>query len=297
MFLQRFGFPDIESIPKLARESTTFNSFYVYWKDQLFERVMRLFIWENTNEVPAKEIEQRLILAGHCGIATDKKGELSAFYGNFHGVTKYYDEFTQYNVHCPVWTATKTIGKDVVVVNNNALRNPIYPLIHEYAVLLAHNDVSIVMQLVNSRQKAVPVAKYENQKKSIMTYLGKLYNGQLDAITDPAGIGVDLVTINSTGTEKVAELVATKERLLKDFYTDIGVRSALEKKSNAVESEVEADTPLLLLNISDMLASRQKAAEEVNSMFGTNWTVKVNPEIEIIRKGGESYENDSEGNE
>lgn len=280
MFLSRYGFPDINEIPKLARESTTFNSFYVYWKDQLFERVMRLFIWENTNEVPAKEIEQRLILAGHCGIAKDKRGELTAFYGKFTGVTKYYDEFTQYNVHCPVWTATKTIGKDIVIVNNNAIRNPIYPLIHEYAVLLAHNDVSIVMQLVNSRQKGVPIANYENQKKSIMTYLGKLYNGQLDAITDPAGAGVNYVSINSTGTESVVDLVQTKERLLKDFYTDIGVRSALEKKSNTVESEVEADTPLLLLNISDMLASRQKAADEVNVMFGTNWSVKKNPEIE-----------------
>lgn len=297
MFLSRYGLPDIESIPRLARESTTFNAFYVYWKDQLFERVMRLFIWDNTNEVPVKEIEQRLILAGHCGITKDKRGELTAFYGNFTGVTKYYDEFTQYNVHCPVWTATKTIGKDIVIVNNNAIRNPIYPLIHEYAVLLAHNDVSIVMQFVNSRQKGVPIANYENQKKSIMTYLGKLYNGQLDAITDPAGAGVNYVSINSTGTESITDLVQTKERLLKQFYTDIGVRSALEKRSNAVESEVEADTPLLLLNISDMLSSRQTAAEEVNKMFGTNWTVRLNPEIEIIRKEGTTYEDDNKGNE
>lgn len=294
MFLQRFGFPDIEAIPKLARESTTFNAFYIYWKDQLFERVMRLFIWENTNEVPAKEIEQRLILAGHCGIATDKKGELTAFYGNFTGVTKYYDEFTQYNVHCPVWTATKTIGKDVVVINNNAIRNPIYPLIHEYAVLLAHNDVSIVMQFVNSRQKAIPIAKYENQKKSIMTYLGKLYNGQLDAISDPGGAGVNYQPISTAGVESITDLVQVKERLLKQFYTDIGVRTALEKRSNAVESEVEADTPLLLLNISDMLSARQTAAEEVNKMFGTNWTVKLNPEIELIRKEGVSDEENIE---
>lgn len=298
MFLGRCNFPELESIPKLAKETTTYNAFYVYWKEQLFERVMRLFVWENTNEVPAKEIEQRLIIAGHCGITKDKKGELSAFFGNFHGVTKYYDEWTQYNVHCPVWTATKTIGKDIVVINNNALRNPILPLIHHYAVLLAHTDVSLVMQMVNSRQKAVPIAKYQNQKQSIMNYLGKLYNGQLDAITDPAGAGVNYLSISSTGTESIVNLEQTKEKILKSFYSDIGVRSALEKRSNAVESEVEADTPLLLLNLSDMIASRKEAAEEVNAMFGTNWKVTISPEIEIglNKEGGNNDEKDSERN-
>ena len=35
-------------ISKLARESCTFNAFYEYWRDELFERIMRLFVWENT---------------------------------------------------------------------------------------------------------------------------------------------------------------------------------------------------------------------------------------------------------
>ena len=39
---------DGRQISKLARESCTFNAFYEYWRDQLFERIMRLFVWENT---------------------------------------------------------------------------------------------------------------------------------------------------------------------------------------------------------------------------------------------------------
>ena len=37
-----------QKISKLARESCTFNAFYEYWRDELFERIMRLFVWENT---------------------------------------------------------------------------------------------------------------------------------------------------------------------------------------------------------------------------------------------------------
>ena len=56
-------------ITKLARESSTFNAFFEYWRDNLFERIMRLFIWEGTEAVKPKEIEQRLHLQGHCGIS------------------------------------------------------------------------------------------------------------------------------------------------------------------------------------------------------------------------------------
>ena len=71
-----------------------------------------------------------------------------------------------------------------------------------------------------------------------------------------------------------------REKILKSFYSDIGVRSAFEKRSNSVEAEVEADTSLLLLNLSDMIACREKGAEEVNKMFGTNWSVHVAKEID-----------------
>ena len=79
------------NIPNLAKESSTFNAGYLYWREQLFERIMRLFVWENTGDVKPKEIEQRLLLQGHCGI-TKLDNELTAMFGSFHGVTKYLDE-------------------------------------------------------------------------------------------------------------------------------------------------------------------------------------------------------------
>ena len=94
MFLNFLDTDEGKKVTKLAARSSTFNAFYSYWRDNLFERVMRLFVWENTGNVKPKEIEQRLILAGHCGITKIKKeNELTAMYGSFHGVTKYQDEW------------------------------------------------------------------------------------------------------------------------------------------------------------------------------------------------------------
>lgn len=283
MFLQTLGsLTEYSSIPKLARESSTFNAGYLYWRDQLFERVMRLFVWENTGEVKPKEIEQRLILAGHCGITKIKgEKELTAMFGSFHGVTKYLDEWKKYNVRCPIYAGTRTIGKDVVVINNNALRNPMYSLIHHYAILLAHTEVTLVDVLVNSRDAGgVPVASTEKQKQSIAEYQGKIFNGQYGVVTDVGNLGLQYLGSDRKTGQEISSIVITREKLLKSFYSDIGVRSAFEKRSNSVEAEVEADTSLLLLNLADMIDAREKGAEEVNKLFGTNWTVHIAEEID-----------------
>ena len=267
---------------KLARESTTYNRGYMYWRDALFERVMRLFVWEGTGELKPKEIEQRLHIAGHCGITKiNGEKELTAMFGTFYGVTKYIDEFTNYMVRCPIYSGKRTMGKDVVVINNNSLRNATYYLIHHYAVLLAHTEVTLVNELVNARDSGgIPIASTEKQKASILDYQGKVYNGQYGVVSDMGMLGVNYAGTDRKTAQNIMDIIEVREKLIKSFYSDIGVRSAFEKRNNTVQAEVEADTSLLLLNLSDMLDCRKKACEEVNDMFGTNWSVHVAEEID-----------------
>lgn len=266
-----------EQLGKLARESSTYGAFFEYWRDELFERVMRLFVWENTGEVKPKEIETRLILQGHCGVMPYKK-ELTAFFGNYNGISKYIDEKPFYMVRCPLYSGNHTVGKDIVVIDNNSLRNPTIDLIHHYAMLLAHNEVTLVDLLVVARDKGIPVVKTEKQKHSVKNYLGKLFNGQFDVVSDVGMLGVDMLP-GTHSSLSVVECYETRERLLKAFYSDIGVKSAFAKRSNTVEEEVDADNSLLLLNVSDMLKCREDGAKAVNDMFGTNWTVHVAKEL------------------
>ena len=279
-----------QKISKLARESCTFNAFYEYWRDELFERIMRLFVWENTYElkdnkvigIKPKEIEQRLLLQGHCGISIlPGETELTAFFGNYYGVGKYMDEKPNYIVRCPIYSASCTIGEDIVVIDNNSLRNPAYDLVHHYAILLAHAEVTLIDVMVNARDAGgVPVASTEKQKQSIAQYQGKIFNGQYGVVTDAGNIGLQYVGSDRKTTQNIVDIHMIREKILKSFYSDIGVRSAFEKRSNSVEAEVEADTSLLLLNLADMIDSRERGAEAVNDMYGTNWTVHITEEID-----------------
>ena len=280
-FLNEFLVTDEgRKITKLAKDSCTYNVKYAYWRDSLFERVMKLFVWENTGNLKPKEIEQRLILNGHCGIA-DYQGELTAFYGSFYGVTKYMDEWTNYIVRCPIYTAEKKIGTDVVVIDNNSLRNPTFELVHHYATMLAHTEVSLINCLINSRDSGgVPIASTEKQKASIKEYQNQIFNGKYGVVTDVGNLGIKYAGSDRKTQQDLIDIMETREKLIKSFYSDIGVRSAFEKRNNTVQAEVEADTSLLLLNLADMLRCREKACEEVNKLFGTNWSVHVAKEID-----------------
>ena len=280
-FLNEFLVTDEgRKITKLAKDSCTYNVKYAFWRDSLFERVMKLFVWENTGNLKPKEIEQRLILNGHCGIA-NYQGELTAFYGSFYGVTKYMDEWTNYIVRCPIYTAEKKIGTDVVVIDNNSLRNPTFELVHHYATMLAHTEVSLINCLINSRDSGgVPIASTEKQKASIKEYQNQIFNGKYGVVTDVGNLGITYAGSDRKTQQDLIDIMETREKLIKSFYSDIGVRSAFEKRNNTVQAEVEADTSLLLLNLADMLRCREKACEEVNKLFGTNWSVHVAKEID-----------------
>ena len=52
-----------------------------------------------------------------------------------------------------------------------------------------------------------------------------------------------------------------------------------------IESEVDSNNQLLLFNISDMLAERKKACEEINKLFGINITVELSEEFKELQGG------------
>lgn len=265
---------------KGLEKACTYPDFFRYWRENLFERLMRLFIWEGMDEPLPKEIEQRLILAGHCGIA-QFQDKLTAFFGSFYGVTVYQDMWTNYNVHSPIYSASKTIDEDIVIIDNNSIRNPSFEHVNHYASLLAHAEVTLLQQFVQARDSGgVPIARTEAAKQSLLNYQAKLFNGKIGVVTDLAGIGVEYQGSDRHTSLDIGGVWEVRTKLLKQFYADIGVRSSFEKRSNAVTDEVTADTSMLLYNVSDMLKCRRNACDKINNLFGTNWSVRISDEID-----------------
>lgn len=278
--------------PKLLKEGGTFTDGYNYWKEILFERAVRLFKWEGTYEVPAYEIEATLMMNGSCGITDKYQRKLVVFNGWYSGSpTVYFDQYEDYSVYSPVFSANLKIGKDIEIIRNTALMTSIYPLVHRYAIMLAHTETSFVNTLINGRDSGgIPIASTAAQKQAIEDYRNSLCNGKVTSILDPAFSGVQFLSVDKNTVLNIKELVEVRENLLNAFYNDLGVKTAWNKKGNMINEEVEANNAMLLLNIADMLEQRQIGCEKINKMYGTHWSVDISPEIQQAMEGGDSYD-------
>lgn len=271
-----------------------FNSAYEYWKEQLFERSIHRFHW-NCGDVPEREIEIPLASIGLCGITNRIEDKMIAFAGWWDGgITQYYDDFTKFSIMSPKQSKTFEVGKDIVVIRGNSTTSPLLPLICKYAEMLAHTEISIISTLINGRDSGgIPIAGRTNQVAAIENYRKSLVEGDIKPILDPAFSGVQFVGVNKNTTLDIKALVEVRENILNSFYNDIGVKTSWNKKGNMIVEEVQANEPMLLLNISDELECRKKACEEINALFGTNWSVELAPELQY----DEDSKEDSEDNE
>ena len=283
MYLNQYLDESIVNIATYARESTTYSSYYFFWRDELFQRCCQLFK-EVTDPIPPHEVEVRLMIRGHAGIAVlPLDNELTAFFGTPSGVGKYRDRKPFYTVRSPVWSHTLEVGKEVEVIYNNTLANPLYDLVHHYAQLLAHTEITFIDTAIMARiPNGAPVAKSQIQQNGFHNFFVRLFEGKFGFVADPGDMGVEYAGAHTNITQGVEELWSARQRILSDFLSDIGIKTGLDKRSNTVSDEANADTPALLVNLKDMLEARKEGFDRVNKLFGTNWSVELNEDLDYI---------------
>lgn len=269
----------------------TIEKSYSYWKETLFEKCCRMFVWDGLN-FPQKEIETRLLLNGYCGYVDDiLKGQMVAS-GSLSGVTQYYDEFTTFTYAAPkARGGSKEIGKKCVIINNTSLRNPLFPMICRYASLLAHSEISLKVALINLRESNTFCAENQQTAESVRAYHKKIYDGALDVIIDDSLVNsVQNITQQQAHTSIISDCIDARNEILRAFFNEIGVRYTRDKSERMTTTEVDNDDQMLLINIMDMLHQREEACKEINKIFKTNISVKLSDEFKLI--GNEVNNND-----
>lgn len=283
---------------KLEKELMELDASISYWIEMLFEKCVRMFTWYGLPEsIPQKEIEIRLISEGYCGFVKDAKRGLMVASGGMSGPTQYYDEFTNFTYAAATAAGgTYKIGRDCCIIDNTTLRNPLMPLIMRYADLLAHADISLKMALVNTRIADTYAAEDEATAASINEYYEKIYRGKNGNILDKSMIEGIKNIAGSRSISAVSECIEARNEILRSFFAEIGVRYSKDKKERMIESEVNSDNQMLLLNVNDMKRMRQKAAPIISRLFDLNVSVELSEEFEII-ENDESEVNADESKE
>lgn len=265
---------------------------YDYWYFKLFNILLNIFEYDNIpNGLSQREIELNLMMTGHAIVLARKDGKLFTPLTSLFGFDEYYQPTKAVFANVVVIESKEyTIGKDCEVIYNNKLKDSLYYIkcdsglntfVARYARQLADIESTINIYTVNSRLTSYPVSTDGSVTESLKAFFKNLSMGKRAIVTDDTIIEkFRNIDINrSSIKDGVNEWLIARDKILEQFYRDLGVQMYNPKKAQVTDDEVESNTQLLLISTDDMLKERREGLERVNRMFGTDIMVSINPKF------------------
>lgn len=274
------------ALKSLGRELNVWDVFRNYF-EQFTAMGMNLFSYDVFGAyVPErffKQLEKRLFFFGRAGIVL-RGDELVAVDASGFG-EDVYNEPDKFNFvfggGLPDTSATpfeRTINQDGVYAKNTFTAYPTALITEQYALMIAHCDISIVADLVNGRFMDVLKAGNNKSAEAAAKFHKDLYAGKLSYLYDATEeLEVDRA---ARSVSRLRDYIDTKSSLLKEFYALFGINKTNEKRERMITDEVKDNQELLHFNVQDMLDQRKKLCDDVKNTFGIDMRVKCHVDID-----------------
>lgn len=287
-----FSHKNIDKIYKVNDVTIGFR--YWYWK--LFNVLQSMFVYQGLPDtLPAREIEINLLLTGHC-VIFDYDEDIITANTNIFGYDLYYRPTKATYANPEINIDTLTIGDDCEIIYNNSLMDNVSYIpcdaslntfIARYARQLADIEATINIDMVNNRIVSFPVASNDGVMQSLKTFFKKWRNGESSILSDDNIIqafrNVDIAAKQTKNG--INDWLIARDKILEQFFREIGVKMYQPKKAQVSEDEVTANNQLLLISHDDMLKCRQEGIERVNAHYGLDITVSLNDKFNVTNDG------------
>lgn len=265
-----------------------------YWFNKLLNVCLQMFDYQNLPAgISKRELELNLMITGHAVVIAKNNGELFTPLTSIAGVDEYYQPTWAVFANPVVRSSKKyIINEDCINIWNNSLQTSMwylpldgsmYTFIARYARELADMESSANIYTVNTRLTSIPVTDDNSVKESLKLFFRKLIQGKRAIVSDSTIVekfrNIDINPKSSA--DGINDLLVARDKILEQFYRDIGIRMYNPKRAQVTESELECNDQLLLICHDDMLKCRQEGIERMNNMFGTSATVSLNPLFDI----------------
>lgn len=169
-----------------------------------------------------------------------------------------------------------------VIIENNKLRIPTKQFILYYVQKLAEADRTMD---VNIKSCKTPVI-FACDDKDVLTFkrIFQQVDGNTPAIFADRGLNLNSITAYQTGaTFMGVELMEYANNVENKLLTFLGVNNnPVDKKERLITDEANANNQLIDNFVQLQLEARERACEEINTMFGLNISVER-------RSCGENY--------
>ena len=280
-------------------ESARLNNLtYTQYVNRLTELSISMFQWNGLPDtVDARYLELHLFLNGSMVYFKDDvigdlcldcmpHGRLDV-YGN-PILRRAYSGYNNYN---KVLKYT-----DSVIIWNNLMRTNSVLDVQMFARRLYNLD-RIIDVNTNAQKTPVLVQGTEKQRLTLLNVY-KEYDGNSPVIFGDTNIDLNSLKVLQTGAPYVSDkLYELKTQIWNDALTYLGISNvSFQKRERLISDEVIRSQGGTVASRYSRLTTRQKAAKEINKMFGTSISVDYREDFQVpdvdgnVKEGGEEDE-------
>lgn len=261
----------------IFEESALNNNFsWRFYFTRLMELAISTFEWENLpDSCDERYMELSLFNEGLAVFFKDEELGYLALKCLNNGKLNVYNVPTNRRAFAVNGYQKQLNEEDSVIIWNNRMREPSWPLVQYYAKRLWEYDRIID---VNIRAQKTPVVLQgtEAQRLTLLN-LYKEYDGNAPVIMADKSLDLgNVLKVAKTDSPYVADKIYTlKTQLWNEALTALGISNvSFQKKERLISDEVTRSMGGTIASRWSRLEARQKAAEEINKMFGLNIEVK-----------------------
>lgn len=277
---------------------------------ELLEKLINCFDYENTPDgIDITFLEMFLLMNGTVGITKSNiKDGYTCFCGSYCGEINEYGIGESY-VGATVGTSYEyEINKGGIVGLNNKLRTGRNNLLDRYSGLLANIEESMNIGIINTRILDIIECTDEKDVEQIKSINNQLKRGELTAVSsktasifdenNPRFKKLDINNDSKSSVDKLQYYSRFYEDTLKRLWLESGIEITNKDKSAQVNvEELHSFTNYSRITIEDMLSCREKMCDDFNTLYGTNWSVKLNHLFDNITTDEDGILNDVNENE
>ena len=251
--------------------SLIFNGLPEGWSDDFFH----LCLWARGFVIVFKTNRSNLEKYGKGGVVFQP--------GIVSGVDFYYQP-TIATVANPYYQAKLDVGKNCAILKLTPDFAGIFDVIDFYASKLAEISKGIDMGIINTKYPVILSAKNEAQAETLKKVYDKVQAGESlviykDDITNdeiiPTKDAFEFWNQDFKQTYIVHNLLEDMSLILDQFYTEIGLPVAVEKKERLVTSEADFAEAQSQARITCWKETLDESLEIINKMFGTDISVEI----------------------
>lgn len=183
------------------------------------------------------------------------------------------------------------IGTECGVIKLTPDYRGIWDIITKYAVEMQHAEVAIRQSALNARFAYGAFAKDDKQKRSLELLFQRLANGEPAIVvnadlkrpmnaknTDGGAYELPIMQIDRDLSKNfiLPELMEFRRTILMDFYRELGIKVQPDKKERLNVNESQSADAETFNRREVWRICLEKSLDEVNRMYGTNITFKIN---------------------